>query len=150
VANPYGECFSICRNSGDPEAAWDFIKSCLTVDAQREMAGIPLLRSVSEERIQEALSIEYETIDGIKKEKIQYRILAEGEATTELSCITERDAEIYRSIIENTRRSYSNDPGMMEIIMEEAGAYFEKGKDASAVAGIIQNRVGIYVSERIK
>lgn len=150
VANPYGECFSICRNSGDPEAAWDFIKSCLTVDAQREMAGIPLLRSVSEERIQEALTIEYETIDGIKKEKIKYRILAEGEVTTELSCITERDAEIYRSIIESTRRSYSNDPGMMEIIMEEAGAYFEKGKDASAVADIIQNRVGIYVSERIK
>lgn len=150
VAKPYGDCFSICRNSGNQEAAWDFIKSYLTVDVQSQMGGIPLLRSVSEERIQDALSIEYETVDGIKQEKIRYEIRAEGEAPTGLSCITEKDAEIYRSIIENTHRSYSNDSGMFDIIMEEARAYFEKGKDASVVADIIQNRVSVYVSERMK
>ncbi len=148
VAEPCGECFSICRNSSSQEAAWEFIKSYLTVDAQREADGNPLLRSVSEERIQEALTVEYETVDGIKQEKVKQQIMAEGEETTGLSCITEQDAETYRSIIEGTHRSYSNDPGMMEIIMEEAGAYFEKGKDADAVADIIQNRVSVYVSER--
>lgn len=150
VAKPYGECFSICRNGGSQEGAWDFIKSFLTVDAQREMEGIPLLRAASEERIQEALTIEYETVDGTEREKVQHQIRAEGEETIELSCITEEDAEVYRSIIENTHRSYSNDPGMMEIIMEEAGAYFEKGKDSAVVAGIIQNRVSVYVSERMR
>ena len=39
---------------------------------------------------------------------------------------------------------------MMDIIMEEVRAYFEKDKDAAAVADIIQNRVSIYVGERIK
>ncbi len=39
---------------------------------------------------------------------------------------------------------------MFDIIMEEARAYFEKGKDASVVADIIQNRVSVYVSERMK
>lgn len=149
VAAPYGECFSICRNSQNQAAAWEFIKSFLTVEAQREMGGIPLLRTVSEERIQDALTVEYETVDGIEREKIKYRIIAEGEETTGLSCITEEDAEIYRSIIENTHRSYGNDSGMMEIIMEEADAYFEKGKNAAAVADTIQRRVSVYVGERV-
>lgn len=150
VAEPEGACFSICRNSDQQEGAWEFIKSYLTADAQREAEGVPLLRSVSEERIQDALTVEYETADGVKQEKVRHQVIAEGEGTVGLTCITEKDAEIYRSIIENTHRSYSNDAGMMEIIREEAGVYFEKDKDAATVADIIQNRVSMYVSERIK
>ncbi len=153
VASPYGECFSICKNSSNKEAAWECIKSWLTQDMQREVRGIPLLRSVSEERIQDALTLEYETVDGIKQEKIKYEMeicITEAEVVTiELSCITEEDAEVYRSIIENTHRSSSKDTGILDIIMEEAGAYFEKGKDAATVADIIQNRVSVYVSERM-
>ena len=93
--------------------------------------------------------MEYETADGIKREKVKYQIIAEGEETVGLACITEEDEEIFRSIIESTHRSYSNDSGMMDIIMEEAEAYFEKGKDAAAVADVIQNRVSMYVSERM-
>ena len=66
------------------------------------------------------------------------------------SCITEEDAELYRSIIENTHRSAGGDPGIMDIIMEEAGAYFGGDKDAATVADIIQNRVSMYVGERMK
>ena len=150
VAAPGGVSFSICRNSSNREAAWEVVKGFLTEEAQRKVDGIPLLRSESEERIQEAMTIEYETVDGIKREKTKYQVVVEGEETTDLSCITEEDAEIYRSIIENTRRSYCNDSGMMDIIMEEVRAYFEKDKDAAAVADIIQNRVSIYVGERIK
>lgn len=150
VAGPFGECFSICRNSDNQEGAWEVIKSYLTVEAQREADGIPLLRSISEERIQDALTIEYETVDGVKQEKVKHQVLFAGEDPVDLACITEKDAEIYRSIIENTHRSYSNDSGMFEIIREEAGAYFEKGKDAATVADIIQNRVSMYVGERIE
>ncbi len=149
VARPYGECISICQNSSRQEAAWEFIKSYLTEEAQRETGGIPLLRSASEERIQDALTTEYGIVDGTEQEIIRYKVVAEGEGEVGLSCITEQDAETYRSIIENTCRSYSNDSGMMEIIREEAGAYFEKGRDAAATAEVIQNRVSIYVSERM-
>ncbi|MCM1303267.1 MAG: extracellular solute-binding protein [Lachnospiraceae bacterium] len=150
VASPTDRCFSICRNSDDQAGAWEFIKSYLTEDAQRDAVGIPLLRSVSEERIREALTIEYETVDGMRREKVRDKVMAEGEDPVELTCITEEDAAIYRSIIENTRRSYSNDAGMMEIIREEAGVYFEKDRNAAEVADIIQNRVSIYVSERME
>lgn len=149
VACPYGDSFSICKGSKHPDAAWDFIKSYFTEEAQREVTGIPLLRSVSEERIREASTVEYETVDGLKREKVKYQVGAEGEETVGLTCIAEEDAEIFRNIVENTHRSYSNDSGMMDIIMEEAEAYFEKGKDAAAVADVIQNRVSMYVSERM-
>lgn len=149
VAKPYGECFSICQNSSGQEAAWEFIKTYLTEEAQRETGGIPLLRSVSEERIQNALTAEFETVEGVEQEVIRHKVTAEGEEEVGLSCITEQDAEIYRSIIENTHRSYGSDFGMMEIIREEAEVYFEKDRDAASVAAIIQNRVSIYVSERI-
>lgn len=155
VAAPYGECYSICRNSADPEAAWEVIKSFLVADAEREVQGIPLLRSVSEERIQDALTLEYETVDGSRQEKIKWeRGIVINEWTdleeVKLSCITEEDAETYRSIIENTHRSYSGDSGILDIIMEEAGAYFGGDKDAATVADIIQNRVSMYVGERMK
>ena len=153
VAAPLGECFSICRNSGNQEAAWECIKSWLTVDAQREVQGVPLLQSVSEERIQDALIVEYEMVDGVKQEKIKHQEIANveyDEEVFEFSCITEEDAETYRSIIENTHRSYSSDPGILDIIMEEAGAYFGGDKDAATVADIIQNRVSMYVGERMK
>ncbi|MCM1541070.1 MAG: hypothetical protein NC121_07400 [Blautia sp.] len=154
IAEPYGECYSICRNSGNKEAAWEVIKSFLMADAQREVRGIPLLRSVSEERIQDALTVEYETVDGVRQEKVKYDTMAvttgESAETFEFSCITEQDAETYRSIIENTHRSYGSDPGILDIIMEEAGAFFGGDKDAATVADIIQNRVSIYVGERMK
>ncbi len=155
VAAPYGDCYSICRNSGNQEAAWEVIKSFLGAEAQREVEGIPLLKSVSEERIQDALTLEYETADGGRQEKIKWEIRIAIDEWTEseevkLSCITEEDAKTYRSIIESTGRSYSSDDGILDIILEEAGAYFDGDKDAATVADIIQNRVSMYVSERMK
>ena len=154
VAAPYGECYSICLNSDNPKAAWEVVKSFLAADAEREVRGIPLLRSVSEERIQDALTVEYETVDGSRQEKIKWEtfiVIIEGtEEEIKFSCITEQDAETYRSIIGNTHRSYSSDPGILDIIMEEAGAYFGGDKDAATVADIIQNRVSMYVGERMK
>lgn len=118
------------------------------LEAQREIMGIPLLKSVFEERIQEALTPEYETVDGVKKEKIRHEILIEGDDIPGLTTITEEDAEVYRSIIESTRRSTGYAPGMFDIIREEVSTYYEKDKDAAVVAGIIQNRISIFVSGR--
>lgn len=120
------------------------------LEAQREIMGIPLLKSVFEERIQEALTPEYETVDGVKKEKIRHEILIEGDDIPGLAAITEEDAEVFRSIITGTHRSTGHAPGMLNIIREEVSAFYEKDKDAAVVAEIIQNRVSVFVSERMK
>lgn len=150
IADIYGYGLSICANSSHKEEAWEFLKSFLTVEAQREEIGIPLLKSVTEERIAEALTPEYEMADGEKKEKVRHEIIFEGEEPIGLTVITEEDAETFRSVIENTRRSYGSEQGLYRIIGEEASAYFGKGKDAAAVAAVIQNRVSVYVAERMR
>lgn len=150
VADVYGPVLSICVNSGNKEGSWEFIKSFLTPEVQAEISGIPLLKSACEDKIQEALNIEYETVDGIQTEKVKFEIIVEGEDTIPMTCITEEDAEIFRNIVENTYRSTAKDYGMGDIIMEEAQSYFEKDKDTSAVAETIQNRVSVYVEERMK
>lgn len=150
VADICGPALSICANSRNKEGAWEFIKSFLTPEVQSEVAGIPLLRAACEERIEEALTVEYETVDGVQREKVKFEIVAEGEDSIPMTCITEEDAEIFRSIVEGTRRSTGVDRGLADIIVEEAGAYFEKDKDAAAVAAVIRNRASVYVQERMK
>ncbi|MCM1045922.1 MAG: extracellular solute-binding protein [Candidatus Gastranaerophilales bacterium] len=157
VAAPGRVSFSICKNSGNQEAAWDFIKSWLTEDMQREMRS-PILKSASEEQMRGAMTMEYEIVDGVEQEKPKYEVdtvvaelpggVIEWE-TTSVYVATEEDVAVYRSILENTHRSYGNDPGILDIIEEEAGAYFAGDKDAATVADIIQHRVSIYVSERM-
>ena len=88
-------------------------------------------------------------IDGVKKEKVKYEMIAEGEEPIGIAAITEEDAKIFRDIVENTHRCISWDYGMGDIIREEAGIYFEKDKDAATVAEIIQNRVSVYIAERM-
>lgn len=94
--------------------------------------------------------MEYETVDGVRREKVKFEIVAEGEDSVPMTCITEEDAEIFRSIVEGTRRGTEVDRGLADIIVEEAGAYFGKDKDASVVAATIQNRALTYVQERMK
>lgn len=149
IVDVYGPALSICANSKNKEGAWEFIRSFLEPEVQREVRGIPLLKSVCEERIQEALTVEYEMIDGVKKEKVKYEMIAEGEEPIGIAAITEEDAKIFRDIVENTHRCISWDYGMGDIIREEAGIYFEKDKDAATVAEIIQNRVSVYIAERM-
>ena len=55
--------------------------------------------------------------------------------------------EAIRNLIENTDTLYQYDQKMMEIITEEANAFFEGQKSAKEVADIIQNRIQVYVNE---
>ncbi|MCM1065269.1 MAG: extracellular solute-binding protein [Eubacterium sp.] len=152
----FGRGFSICRSSTNQEGAWEFIKSFLEADVQKEMASVPLhgcnpiLRSAFEEILQEAQTVEYQTVNGTTKEKVKYQVLLmEREGAVDFSCITEEDAETYRTLIENARRGSGGDARIMAVVMEEAEAFFQGEKDADAVAGVIQERVSEYLRERM-
>lgn len=151
VAKPWGACLSICKGGSSQEAAWEVIKGFLTEDMQRKSIGNPILRSVFEEKLQDALTVEYQTVSGVEQEKIRYEVvLSERGDSVGFSCISEEDAEIYRRIIENTHRSYYSDMVMWKIILEEAGVYFAGDRDAAATAVAIQDSIGGYVAEHRK
>ena len=64
-----------------------------------------------------------------------------------LEPISKDRVDYIRSCIENTDSVYYYDEDIMEIIEEEAGAFFAGQKTAKQVADIIQSRAQIYVNE---
>ena len=54
----------------------------------------------------------------------------------------------YKSVMEKSVGKNVDTSVIEDIIMEEAGSYFSGDRDAAAVAGIIQNRVQLYLNEQ--
>ena len=61
--------------------------------------------------------------------------------------VTDEEAEIFRKIINNAEPSQTSDQTVLDIIQEEAGAYFSGQKSPEDVASIIQSRINIYINE---
>jgi len=62
--------------------------------------------------------------------------------------LKEESVQNLRNLINGLNTKYPFDEGVMQIIMEEAPAYFNDQKSAEVVADIIQNRVQVIVDER--
>ncbi len=70
-----------------------------------------------------------------------------GGQTFDLGMMPEEATARVDSFIEGLTQVYQHDNAMMDIILEEASAFFAGQKTAEEVAKLIQNRVFIYVNE---
>ena len=69
------------------------------------------------------------------------------DVTIEVPKATKEDVDAIKSMIDEVSGVYVYNEEIMNIIQEEAEAYFEGQKSLEEVTGIIQNRVKLYVSE---
>lgn len=69
-----------------------------------------------------------------------------GSFNAEIYAATEEEIAAFRELLKYVD-SNQMEEDIWNIISEEAGAYFEGQKTASEVAGIIQNRVQLYLFE---
>ena len=60
---------------------------------------------------------------------------------------TQEQIDDFKSYVDGASISGSYDSDIMDIITEEAGAFFSGDKSADDVVKLIQNRVGIYLGE---
>ncbi|MBQ8577363.1 MAG: extracellular solute-binding protein [Clostridia bacterium] len=67
--------------------------------------------------------------------------------TIDLGMMTEDAVAHIDALLESLSQVYQSDDSMLDIILEEASAYFSGVKSAEEAAGLIQNRVFIYVNE---
>ena len=65
----------------------------------------------------------------------------------EVAPLTKEQAEQYVDMVNRAVKPAEWDNHIMEIVMEEAAAYFAGDKSVDDVVDVIQKRVGIYVSE---
>lgn len=147
-----GCIMAINAKSPNKEGAWQFIRSRLTKEGQESASGrgdfgFPVMKSALEKQFEKDMTEEYyEDVDGSKK-RSEKTTWGYDNFSVRIYAAKDYEVETIRKLIENTDTMYQYDEKIMEIITEEADAYFEGQKSAKETADIIQNRIQVYVNE---
>ena len=135
--------YSICAQSENVDASWEFLKRLITYEAQMTEQGMfPPNAEALEERLNNPT--EYEEGGGgfgTRDEDGEIWRVTLGDPTPE-------DSAIVRQIIESCDRVYREDLFVMAIIEDEAPSYFSGDKTIDEVVRLIQARVQTYISEQ--
>lgn len=151
-------CYAITTKCDNPDGAWEFIESMLQYEPQsewRSMHNFPVRRDMLEETFERAMKEE-----GQYDENGEIMLDENGDPMirpkttwnydgweTEIYAATPEQVQAVRDLIDNSTAATRNDQTILNIINEEAAAYFEGQKSAQEVVGVIQSRVQTYVSE---
>lgn len=143
-----------CKNK---EAAWEFLRSFLTEDAQRNLWGIPVSLKAYQKQLDQAMEVEYER-DGNGKirydengEPIQISrggYMMEDGTLYEIYAMTQEQADKLWEAVTTCTKVADYDTAIYDIVLEQAQAYYAGQKSAEEVAQLIQSKVTIYVNEQ--
>ena len=154
-----GNAYAIAGKSSHKDGAWAFIESILTEEENgRYWNGFPTMKSKLDAMIEEATKVEYLTDENgeVVKDENGEAIIAGGTHgigyedgwSYDYRKPTQEEVDVVLALMEEARPvSYSGEDEVMKIINEEAEGYYSGQKSVDEVAGIIQSRVHIYVSE---
>jgi len=134
---------AITTRCTDKEGAWEFMRTFLTADWQRENIdwGFPTNKTAYNEMVQEAMRE--------KGEEEGYVIWGYGGGMEyEQTPLTQQEADRIMALIESTTNISAYDEALMNIIMEGASDYFSGLGSAQDTARVIQSRASIYISEQ--
>lgn len=152
IIQSYGPVLAISRNSTHKDAAWEFVRWCLSKHCQSELpSGFPICRSAFEEQIAKAMEIEYEMdLNGAQMSIVKQQVIFEGEDPIPIYYITQVQVDQLLGLIESAQIFSSTDRKIYNIFFEEAEYYFNGARSLDETVDVIQSRVSMYVNERIK
>lgn len=130
-----GTSLAICESCSDPAAAWEFVRICIGEEFQSDFypySAEPIHMGASQARIEKALS----TPPG------------DLESMYTMDVLTQADADYYIRLVESASVLAGQDQPIIDIVLEEAAAYFAGVKTAEEVSRIVQDRVTTFVNER--
>lgn len=125
----------ILETCSHKEAAWEFISWLLADEFQTYAPGFAPIRESTLEKLLQA---------AMEGEGSHYSYNSMG---FDIPPATEEDVQAIRRMIDRGRGASVADTMILQIIDEEAAAYFAGQKTAMEVAKIIQSRVQLYVDE---
>ena len=143
-----------CR---DKDGAWSFIASALTDEYQGDQYYFPITKSAFDALAEKAMEKNYEydeNGDILLDENGEPVEASKGGFSygdgpmIEVYAMTQEQYDTVNGLIENTNRIMRYDQSLMEIINDEAGAFFAGEKTAEETAQLIQNRVQLYMAEQ--
>ena len=153
----FGTTLSITTTCKDKDAAWAFIRSTLSEEAQKEVWTFPIVKSVFDAKAKEAMTQEYLTDDDGKQvldENGEPIPISNGgmcygnEPMVELYAVTQEQFDAVMTLIDSTTRCIDFDQNVIDIITEEAAGYFSGGKSVEEASKHIQSRVSLYIQEQ--
>lgn len=145
---------SACKNK---EAAWEFMRTLFTEEYQEKLYNLPSNINVYNKQLEEAMTIQYS-----KDAEGNYILNEEGEripiitdswvmsdgTVYEHYALTQEQADKMWELITTTTKRYDYNTSILEIVMEQAEAYFSGQKSVEEVARLIQSKANIYVNEQ--
>lgn len=153
--------YAITGKSKQKEGAWEFLESVLSEKENEDhWGGFPTRKADLDAMIEKATVVQYLKDENgeIMKDENGDPIVENDMASSTMSYEdgwsytyhqpTREEVDQVLALMEEAKPvSYNNNDEIMEIISEEAPAFFKGQKSADDVAGIIQNRVNNYVGE---
>ena len=137
---------AISAKSKYTDAAWDFMKTLLTDDFQADQWNFPVTKSALDKALAESMEKDFYTDEN--GEKVYYdQSTYIGDTEYTLEPLTQEQVDDFKAMIDGASVAGNYDSDIMDIINEEAEAYFSGDKTADDVAALIQNRVSIYLGE---
>ncbi len=128
------------------DAAWDFLKSVLSDDVQKDNWSLPVTKTALDQALSEAMEKSYYTDEN--GEKVYYDDATYiGDTEYTMAPLTQEQVDDFKTLIDGATPGGAYDIEIQEILQDEAGAYFAGDKTADEVAKLIQNRVSIYLGE---
>lgn len=143
----------------DVDAAWSFVRKLFTADFQRDRMyyGLPSNAEVFNERLQEVMTVDYQTdengqplLDENGEKIVEPKATYWGNDGEQYSidAMSQEQADQVMALYNSIHTMNGSNDAIYNIVTEEAGAYFAGQRSLDDVAGIIQNRVGLYVAEQ--
>lgn len=154
-----GDSYAITAKSTQKDGAWEFIESILTKeDNGYYWNGFPTMKSKLDTMLADAIKVEYYTDENgelLLDENGDPIIMNSGGGVTyqdgwsyTYHIPTQEEADIILALIDVAKPvSFNFEDEILNIINEEAEAFYLGQKSVDEVAGIIQSRIKIYVSE---
>jgi len=132
--------FAITNNCKDVDGAWEFLRTFLLEDWQRENSwyGIPVHKGAFDKMLSDAMSEDEHGASSIGWNGF----------TIELEPLTQADADQIMSLIGSVSGLVGQDEAIWNIISESAASYFSGQTSVQDAVRVIQNRASTYIAEQ--
>lgn len=150
------ESYAMSSSCHNKEAAWQFLRGFLTEEYQLEGYYLPTNQKAFEKQLAKAMEVEYEQDangnyrldENGERIPVSRGSVSDGTGVYEVYATTPRQAQMLRDVIASATKMMDYDTSIINIVKEEAAAYFAGQKTAQEVCKLIQSKVNIYINEQ--
>ncbi len=138
---------AMSASAAEKDGVWEFFASLLSEDYQKSLTySLPIRESALALQAEQA-TVPLTYVDETGKEVEDEMRMYIGDQEVVITTMTREEADGLVSIIKNADRCVYYNEAVMNIVDEEASAFFSGEKSAADTAALIQNRVEVYISE---